>query len=295
MLNWSDLENFEPVWINWCDIVKTLQCLIFQPAEEGGARAKKILDAGALDNVIAIFGLHVKPEIPIGSGVFEAIIRGKGGHAALPQLSIDPVMAATNGIISLQNLVSRKAGPLDPQVLTVAKLQGGAAFDVIPDYVIIGGTFRALSREALKHLKQRIEQVIIGQAAVLRCNASVNFLDEEKPLYPPTIKNDDLHKVFVDVAGNLIGIYNVNIDMQTDMAAEDFAFYQEAIPGYYFTLGMKNASSIETVAPLHSPYLVINEDGLPYGAALHASLATDYLTKYKQDVARVVGKYHGQL
>ncbi|KAG5000716.1 hypothetical protein JHK87_021788 [Glycine soja] len=263
-----------------------------------------------------------------GSGVFEAIIRGKGGHAALPQLSIDPVMAATNGIISLQNLVSRKAGPLDPQVLTVAKLQGGAAFDVIPDYVIIGGTFRALSREALKHLKQRIEQdydyefkgdpihncnvafkfitvvgakadsymqVIIGQAAVLRCNASVNFLDEEKPLYPPTIKNDDLHKVFVDVAGNLIGIYNVNIDMQTDMAAEDFAFYQEAIPGYYFTLGMKNASSIETVAPLHSPYLVINEDGLPYGAALHASLATDYLTKYKQDVARVVGKYHGQL
>ncbi|KAL5176328.1 IAA-amino acid hydrolase ILR1-like 4 [Glycine soja] len=280
--------------------------LVFQPAEEGGAGAKKILDTGALDNVIAIFGLHVKPEIPVGevasrsgpllagSGVFEAIIRGKGGHAALPQLSIDPVMAATNVIISLQNLVSREADPLDPQVLTIAKLQGGDAFNVIPDYVTIGGTFRAFSRETLEHLKQRIEQVIIGQAAVLRCNASVNFFEEENPLYPPTINNGDLHKLFVDVAGNLLGINKVDTNMEQDMAAEDFAFYQEVIPGYYFTLGMKNASSFEPVAPLHSPYLVINEDGLPYGAALHASLATGYLTKYQRGIAKVVGKYHDQ-
>ncbi|KAG5008666.1 hypothetical protein GLYMA_07G013200v4 [Glycine max] len=278
--------------------------LVFQPAEEGGAGAKKILDAGALDNVTAIFGLHVTPDIPVGevasrcgplsagSGVFEAIIRGKGGHAALPQLSIDPVMAATNVIISLQNLVSREADPLDPQVLTIAKLQGGDAFNVIPDYVTIGGTFRAFSRERLEHLKQRIEQVIIGQAAVQRCNATVNFLDEENPLYPPTVNNGDLHKFFVDVAGNLLGINKVDTNMEQDMAAEDFAFYQEFIPGYYFTLGMEIASS-EPVAPLHSPYLVINEDGLPYGAALHASLATGYL--YQQDVAKVVGKYHDQL
>ncbi|KAH1240227.1 IAA-amino acid hydrolase ILR1-like 4 [Glycine max] len=269
--------------------------LVFQPAEEGGAGAKKILDAGALDNVTAIFGLHVTPDIPVGevasrcgplsagSGVFEAIIRGKGGHAALPQLSIDPVMAATNVIISLQNLVSREADPLDPQVLTIAKLQGGDAFNVIPDYVTIGGTFRAFSRERLEHLKQRIEQVIIGQAAVQRCNATVNFLDEENPLYPPTVNNGDLHKFFVDVAGNLLGINKVDTNMEQDMAAEDFAFYQEFIPGYYFTLGMEIASS-EPVAPLHSPYLVINEDGLPYGAALHASLATGYL--YQQDVAK---------
>ena len=136
-------------------------------------------------------------------------------------------------------------------------------------------------------------QVIIGQAAVLRCNASVNFFEEENPLYPPTINNGDLHKLFVDVAGNLLGINKVDTNMEQDMAAEDFAFYQEVIPGYYFTLGMKNASSFEPVAPLHSPYLVINEDGLPYGAALHASLATGYL--YQQDVAKVVGKYHDQL
>ena len=94
-----------------------------------------------------------------GSGIFEAKISGKGGHAAIPQHSIDPLLAASNVIISLQHLVSREADPLEPQVVTVSKFQGGAAFNVIPDYVTIGGTFRAFSGETLQHLKQRIEQV----------------------------------------------------------------------------------------------------------------------------------------
>ncbi|RDY14501.1 IAA-amino acid hydrolase ILR1-like 4 [Mucuna pruriens] len=280
--------------------------LVFQPAEEGGAGAKKILDAGALENVTAIFGLHADPHIPVGevtcksgpilagSGVFEAIISGKGGHAAIPQHSIDPILAASNVIISLQHLVSREADPLDPQVVTVGKFQGGGAFNVIPDYVTIGGTFRAFSRETLEQLKQRIKQVIIGQAAVQRCNATVNFLDETRPLYPPTVNNGDLHKLFLDVARNLLGINKVIIDKHPIMAAEDFAFYQEVIHGYFFTLGMKSASP-EPVHPLHSPYLKINEDGLPYGAALHASLVTTYLIKYQQDVAKVEGKYHDEL
>ncbi|CAJ1951029.1 unnamed protein product [Sphenostylis stenocarpa] len=280
--------------------------LVFQPAEEGGGGAKKILDGGALNNVTAIFGLHVLPTIPVGEvsskagavlaggADFEAIIRGKGGHAAIPQLSIDPVVAASNVVISLQNIVSREADPLDPQVLTVSKFQGGGTFNVIPDSVTIGGTFRAFSTERLEQLKQRIEQVIIGEAAVQRCNASVNFFDEEKPLYPPTINDGDLHKLFVDVAGNLLGINNVITNMQPDMASEDFAFYQEVIAGYYFALGMKNGSADEPVQPLHSPYLVINEDGLPYGAALHASLVTCYLTKYQHNIAKVEGKHHDQ-
>jgi IAA-amino acid hydrolase len=102
--------------------------LVFQPAEEGGGGAKNILDAGALENVTAIFGLHIAPELPIGevasksgpvlagSGFFEAIISGKGGHAAIPQQSIDPILAASNVILSLQHLVSREADPLDSQV-----------------------------------------------------------------------------------------------------------------------------------------------------------------------------------
>ncbi|KAK7389606.1 hypothetical protein VNO78_24778 [Psophocarpus tetragonolobus] len=266
--------------------------LVFQPAEEGGAGAKKILDGGALENVTAIFGLHAVPNVPVGlvasrsgpilagSGFFEAIINGKGGHAAIPQLTIDPIIAASNVIISLQHLVSREADPLEPTVVTVSKFQGGGAFNVIPDYATIGGTFRGFSKNGMEQLKQRIEQVIIGQAGVNRCNVTVNFFDEVSPMNPPTVNNDELHKHFQNVAGNLLGVDKV-INMPPFMGAEDFAFYQEVIPGYFFMLGMKYAS-LEPFQSLHSPYLRINEDGLPYGAALHASLATTYLIKIKQ-------------
>ncbi|KAE7999148.1 hypothetical protein FH972_003616 [Carpinus fangiana] len=145
--------------------------LVFQPAEEGRGGAMKMIDAGVLENVNAIFGLHVAPNLPVGevhsragpigagSGFFEAVISGKGGHAAIPQHSVDPILAASNVIVSLQHLVSREADPLDPQVVTVAKFQGGGAFNVIPDSVTIGGTFRAFSRESFMQLRLRIEEV----------------------------------------------------------------------------------------------------------------------------------------
>lgn len=137
-------------------------------------------------------------------------------------------------------------------------------------------------------------QVIIGQAAVQRCNATVNFLEDVKPSYPPSVNSGDLHEHFHDVAVNLLGINKVN-EMQPLMGAEDFAFYQEVTPGYIFFLGMQNTSHEERVVPLHSPYLKINEDGLPYGAALHASLADSYLQKHQQDLPGVEGKYHDEL
>ncbi|CAJ2663741.1 unnamed protein product [Trifolium pratense] len=280
--------------------------LVFQPAEEGGAGAKKILDAGALENVTAIFGLHIDPALPIGevasrsgpimagSGFFEAKISGKGGHAAIPQQSIDPILAASNVIISLQQIVSREADPLDSQVVTIAKFEGGSAFNVIPDYVTIGGTFRAFSKQSFNQLRQRIEQVIIGQAAVQRCNATVDFLEEWEPFNPPTVNNGELHEHFVNVAVNMFGIDKVNSVMTPSMGAEDFSFYQEVIPGYFFFLGVKNASDKQAES-FHSPYLKINEDGLPYGAALHASLAASYLLKHEHDVPGVEGKYHDEL
>ncbi|XP_061356621.1 IAA-amino acid hydrolase ILR1-like 4 [Gastrolobium bilobum] len=275
--------------------------LVFQPAEEGGGGAKRILDAGVIENVTAIFGLHVAPNFPIGevasrsgpilagSGFFEAIISGKGGHAAIPQHSIDPILAASNVIVSLQHLVSREADPLDSQVVTVAKFQGGGAFNVIPDSVTIGGTFRAFSKESFKQLRQRIEQVVTGQASVHRCNATVNFFDEEKPFFPATINDGNLHQHFRNVAGSLLGINKVN-DMQPLMGAEDFSFYQEVMPGYFFMLGTKNALH-ERFESVHSPYFKFNEEALPYGAALHASLAASYVLKYQQDVSVVEGRY----
>ncbi|KAK7255528.1 hypothetical protein RIF29_28941 [Crotalaria pallida] len=279
--------------------------LVFQPAEEGGAGAKKILESGALENVTAIFGLHVAPNVlPVGhvaskpgplmagSGSFEAIIHGKGGHAAIPQSAIDPVLAASTVIVSLQHIVSRETDPLDPQVLTVAQFHGGDAFNVIPDSVKIGGTIRALSETSFKQLKQRLEEVIKGQAAVQRCNAVVDFNETERPFFPVTVNNADLHEHFQNVAGNVLGTNKV-IDMPPVMGSEDFSFYQEALPGYFFFLGMEDASK-EPLAPLHSPNFTVNEDAFPYGAALHASLATSYLLEYQQAAPVLQGKYHDE-
>ncbi|KAK9066105.1 hypothetical protein SSX86_015507 [Deinandra increscens subsp. villosa] len=268
-------------------LLKGTVVLVFQPAEEGGGGAKVVVDSGYLENVKAIFGLHVSPQQPLGqvfsrsgtllagSGVFEAVIAGKGGHAAIPQHSIDPILAASNVVVSLQHLVSREADPLDSQVVTVAKFQGGGAFNVIPDSVTIGGTFRAFSKESFMRLRQRIEEVIVGQATVHRCNATVEFASKEKPFFPATINHAGLHKFFQKVAGSVLGVNNVK-EMSPLTGAEDFSFYQEVIPGYFYFIGMKNEKDEEPES-LHSPFFQLNEDVLPYGAAMHASLAATYL------------------
>ncbi|KAK9266619.1 hypothetical protein L1049_022768 [Liquidambar formosana] len=279
--------------------------LVFQPAEEEGGGAKKMLEAGVLENVDVIFGLHVSADRPIGtvasrpgplfaaSGFFEAVISGKGGHAAIPQDTVDPVFAASNVIISLQHLVSREADPLDAQVVTVAKFQGGGAFNVIPDSVTIGGTFRAFSKESFVQLIQRIEEVITGQASVQRCNATIDFHPSGEPFVPVTINNKDLHKHFQNVAGELLGTQNIK-EMQPEMGAEDFSFFAEAIPGYYFYLGMKTETQ-EKLESEHSPYFTVNEDVLPYGAALHASLAARYLVEYQPKSTLLKGSLHEEL
>ncbi|KAG6484064.1 IAA-amino acid hydrolase ILR1-like 1 [Zingiber officinale] len=263
--------------------------LIFQPAEEGGGGAKKMIEAGVVKDVDAIFGFHVAPDIPsgtvesrsgpimAGSGFFEAVIGGKGGHAAIPQHTIDPILAASNVIVSLQHLVSREADPLDSQVVTVAKFQGGGAFNVIPDSVSIGGTFRAFSKESFFQLKQRIKEVIIAQASVQRCIATVDFLDKGYPFFPVTVNSKALHGHFQKVAERMLGANNVR-DKKPVMGSEDFSFFSEVVPAYYYFVGTMNKSE-GPVYPPHSPFFTINEEALPYGAALHASLAMSYLSK----------------
>ena len=131
-------------------------------------------------------------------------------------------------------------------------------------------------------------QVITGQAAVQRCNATVNF---SRNYYPPVVNDGDLHKHFLKVAGDLLGGNNV-LEGPQFMTSDDFAFYQESLPAYYFALGL-NSDPSESRASVHSPYFRVNENALPYGAALHASLATSYLLKY--DGAVVEGKNHDEL
>ncbi|OIT01647.1 PREDICTED: IAA-amino acid hydrolase ILR1-like 4 [Nicotiana attenuata] len=271
--------------------------LVFQPAEEGGGGAKKMLESGILDSVDAIFGLHISAVHPIGtvitksgpilagSGFFEAVIKGKGGHAAIPQHTIDPILAASNIIVSLQHLVSREADPLDSQVVTVGKFKGGGAFNVIPDSVTIGGTFRAFSKESFTQLKQRIVEVITRQAAVQRCNATVDFDTNNNPFYPVTVNDKTLHEHFKNVAGQMLGTEKIR-ELKPLMGTEDFSFFAEAIPGYFYFFGMADETKGQFESG-HNPLYRVNEDALPYGVALHASLATTYLLEHQLKVRNV--------
>ncbi|GLJ23414.1 hypothetical protein SUGI_0443120 [Cryptomeria japonica] len=270
--------------------------LIFQPAEEGRGGAKRMIEDGALENVEAMFGMHVASHYPTGviaskpgpllagCGSFKAVITGKGGHSGIPQHAIDPILAASASIVSLQQLISREANPLDSQVVTVATFDGGDAFNVIPDSVTIGGTFRANSNESLYRLKQRIDEIIVGQSLVHRCTSSVDFLEKEYPFYPPTVNDRNMYDHWRKVAADLVGADNLEV-MAPRMGAEDFSFYSETIPGAFFFIGMKNETVGSTHAG-HSPFFTIDENVLPLGAAMHVAIAERYLNDVKSKVAR---------
>lgn len=263
--------------------------LIFQPAEEAGAGAKRMIKDGALENVEAIFGMHLAYDYPTGTvlskpgpltagcGFFKAVITGKGGHAALPELAIDPIVAASACIVSLQHLISRETNPLDSKVVTVTTSRGGDAFNVIPDSVTISGTFRAFSNESFYNLKQRIEEIIVGQSLVQRCTATVEFLEKEYPFIPPTVNDQIMHDHVCKVAADLFGAHNLKI-ITPLMAGEDFAFYTEVIPAGFFIFGMKDETSGSIHAP-HTSLFIIDENVLPLGAAMHAALAERYLNE----------------
>jgi IAA-amino acid hydrolase len=248
-----------------------------------------MVEAGAVENVEAIFGFHVTVMLPTGvvgsragpllagCGFFEAVITGAGGHAATPHNVVDPVVAASSVVLSLQSLVSREADPLDSQVVTVTRFQGGGAFNVIPNSVAIGGTFRCFSSDGFMRLKRRIEEVIVSQSAVHRCAASVDFGAGGSPLLPPTVNAASLHVHFEAVAAETVGASAVRAAMAPCMGSEDFASFSEAVPAsHFYFVGIRN-EGIGAVHAAHSPHFLVDDDALPYGAAMHANLAIGYL------------------
>ncbi|CAF1698756.1 hypothetical protein HID58_051312 [Brassica napus] len=258
--------------------------LIFQPAEEVFAGAKKMIEEGALKHVEAIFGIHLTNRVPFGktaslagsllagSGFFEAVVTGKGGHAAIPQHTIDPVIAASSVVLSLQHLVSRETDPLDSKVVTVSMVHGGNAFNVIPDSITLGGTLRAFT--GFSQLQQRVKEVITKQATVHRCNAPVNLTPHGKEQVPPLVNDMDLYKQFKNMVGDLLGEESF-VEASPVMGGEDFSYFAEAIPGHFSFLGMQDET--KSYASTHSSLYRVNEDALPYGAAMHASMAVQYL------------------
>jgi len=260
--------------------------LIFQPAEEGGAGADRMCREEVLENpkVERIFGLHVWPWMTTGmvsgapgvvlaaAGAFEITITGKGGHGAVPQLTIDPIACVAKLIVELQTIVSRETDPFSPTVVTVGSIHGGEAMNVIPETVKITGTYRSLTTAGLKLVKERIEEIAVGVAETNRCKATVThpFAD-----YPATTNDPACWTVARQSAESLIGAPNV-LGATPILGGEDFAFYQERIPGCFSFLGISAPEWQERHA-CHHPQFRVDENALPIGAAWHAQIAMDAL------------------
>lgn len=263
--------------------------LLFQPAEEGGLGAREMIKVGALGDAEVIFGMHIDHETPTGSIAsrsgpflaavcsFEARIEGKGGDAAEPHTNADPILAASFSILALQQLISRELDPLDSQVLSVTTVKGGTTLNLTPSHVVLRGSLRSLTTESLKQLRKRVKEVIEGQAAVHRCNA---YFDRTEDYLLPAVVNDEvMHQHVMRVGKLVLGPENILIANKV-MASEDFAFYQEVIPGVMFSIGIRN-ELVGSVHSPHSPHFFLDEDVLPIGAALHTALAEIYLDEHQ--------------
>ncbi|WP_240432933.1 M20 metallopeptidase family protein [Taibaiella koreensis] len=256
--------------------------LIFQPGEEknpGGASL--LIKAGVLENPApsAIYGLHVYPQLPAGTTGFRSgqymasadeiyiTIKGKGGHAALPQQTVDPIAVAAMVITGLQQVVSRKSNPLSPTVLTFGKIAGGHATNVIPNTVELEGTLRTFDedwrREALAHVKQITSQICAAYGA----EAIIDIPDG----YPSLFNDPETTQQARSFAEDFLGADRVK-DLDLRMGAEDFAFYTLHTKGCFYRIGTSRNGGQYT-QPVHNSRFDIDEEALQTGAGLMSYIA----------------------
>ncbi|KUK14428.1 MAG: amidohydrolase [Synergistetes bacterium] len=259
--------------------------LIFQPAEENAAGAKEIIKAGGLDGVDAIAGLHVWAYYPSGvvgfrKGPFfaavdmiELYVRGKGGHGAAPQFAVDPIVIASNIILALQTIVSREVDPIEPAVVSICKIEGGTAFNIIPEEVKLVGTIRTFSPQTRERVVSRVEEIATNVAKAMR--GSVKFVDYYST---PALINDSKFTEFAsNIAKELYGENNV-VEADLNMGGEDFSLYLEKVPGTFFLLGTGNKEK-GTDKPHHNPNFNVDDDALPRGVELLVNIAYEFLRR----------------
>ena len=258
---------------------------VFQPAEEGGGGGKVMVEERVLENpkVDAIFGAHVFPFLPVGKvGVYEREglaaadrftikIIGKGGHAATPHVSKDPILAAGHLITQIHSIVGRNINPLDSGVVTIGKVSGGTAFNIIPDEVELLGTVRSLNPQVREELKSRIEKVIQGIARSFSMDYGFDF----EYGYPVLVNDSEMSKLVASACSKGIGKENVEV-LKPSMGAEDFAYYLEKVPGAYFRLGCRNEER-GIVHPYHSSLFNTDEEVLPFGVEMFVRVIDQYL------------------
>jgi amidohydrolase len=258
---------------------------IFQPAEEVMGGAQPMMQDGALDGVDNIIGLHLFGNYPIGrvgvrSGPTFAsadkitlTIHGKGGHAASPELSVDPIVVAAHIIIALQTLISRETSAFDSAVLTIAQIEAGTAFNIIPETVEMQGTVRAFSVERRSKLLRRIAELSQGIATAMNatCDLNISFS------CPPCINDPLMTRAVQRAAETTVGARAVDTGSEvTTAGADDMAYFLATVPGCYFIVGAKNPEK-GAKYPHHHPRFNIDEDALPIAVEVLARTALDYL------------------
>ena len=262
---------------------------IFQPAEEGGAGGKAMVDDGLFDQhpIQNVWGMHNWPGLPAGdvavntgacmasADQFAITLTGRGSHAAMPHQAIDPILAAASLVQALQMVVSRTTDPLDSAVLSVTMLNGGSAFNVIPDTVTLGGTARAMVASTRAAMEQKIRDISALTAKAHGCLVEVDW----QPGYPPTVNTESEALRAADVARAVVGSNKVHVNMPPSMVAEDFAFMLEERPGAYIWLGAGEAVEGKM---LHNTGYDFNDDILPVGASYWSQLVESELPRSSQ-------------
>jgi len=241
----------------------------FQPAEEQAGGAKPMIDAGVLDGVDRVMGLHVWSQLPTGqiaapagvlfasADLFTLAIRGKGGHGALPHLTIDAVVIAAQIVTALQTLVSRETSPAAPVVITLGSIHGGTAGNIVAGEVVMQGTLRTFDARLRRDLLARIAQLAEEIARAMR--GSSEFRLESGT--PPVVNDPGMAKLVSEAAAEVVGKVAV-VPVQPITVGEDFAYFLEARPGCFFVLGGAPAGP-----PVvhHTPEFRIDERCLPIG------------------------------
>ncbi|MEE4195267.1 MAG: M20 family metallopeptidase [Anaerolineae bacterium] len=258
---------------------------LFQPAEEGGFGAQRMFDAGALDwhKPDYSIGLHVWNQDQIGEMVihggpimagaqmFEVKITGKGGHGALPNLAIDPLLCAAQCVVNVQSIISRNLSPLQAGVISVCTFNSGTAKNVIPATAEFSGTMRAFTNDVWQVLIERFTQVIEQTAAAFGCTAEV-ILEEG---IGATTNDDEIAVLTKEAVLEVMPFMKINETYQT-MGSEDMSIWLDAVPGCFFFIGSANEKK-GINAPHHHPKFDIDEDVLPMGAAALANAAKHIL------------------
>ena len=267
---------------------------IFQPAEEGGGGARAMIADGLFERFPcdAVFAIHNWPGLRVGefglnpgammasSNEFEITVCGKGAHAAMPHLGVDPVLIASHLIQAFQSLVSRETKPIDATVVSVTQINAGEATNVIPDTCVMKGTVRTFSAQALDTIEQGMARICNQLPLAFNAHADFSFLRN----YPPTINHAKEAMLAADVAAEIMGESMVQRHVEPTMGAEDFAYMLQEKPGAYIFLGNGDTSGPHRTAghglgpcTLHNPSYDFNDDLIPIGATFWQLLAKRFL------------------